>query len=117
MSYQKTDFKQGDLVNPENGHVLTQIETDSYNRYSIDINNASNDQAKEILLNNRHLYFRLTGKRKWLLTGRWNVHYNDHSKENRLINSKGDQMLTIDDRNDIMKYIGKQKNNWDKILM
>lgn len=61
MRYQKTDFKQGDLINPENGHVLTQIETDSYNRYSIDINNATNDKVKEILLNNRALYFKLAG--------------------------------------------------------
>ena len=61
MKYQKIDFKQGDLVNPENGHILTQIETDSYNRYSIDINNATNDNARQILLNNRCLYLKLCG--------------------------------------------------------
>lgn len=58
---QKVNFKQGELVSPENNHILTQREVDSYNKYSTDINNAKSDTERNILLDNRAQYFKLCG--------------------------------------------------------
>ena len=58
---QKVNFKQGELANPETGHVLTQREVDSYNKYTTEINNAKSDTERNILLDNRAQYFKLCG--------------------------------------------------------
>ena len=48
--------KHGDLISPFNGRVLTQVEVDGYNRYTLDFNRFTYEADKVFMLDQRHRF-------------------------------------------------------------
>ena len=46
----------GDLVSPFTGRILSQVEVDKYNRYTLDFNRFTYTAEKEFMLDQRHKY-------------------------------------------------------------
>lgn len=64
MANKQPMMAYGSLVNPENGHILSNVEVDAYNRYSEDINEMSRidrTDAVETLKDHRFQYLVLCG--------------------------------------------------------
>lgn len=47
----------GSMVNPNNGHRLTDVEIEAYNRYTVEFNSTRQRDVQEFLLDQRHRFF------------------------------------------------------------
>lgn len=57
IEQQRTDLQPGDLINPNNKHVLTAVEVAAYNRYTQDLNRERHEDRREFLKDQRHRFF------------------------------------------------------------